>query len=77
MKGLSWFNKFLFFLNSIFAGALLFAYLLPFIPPKTFALLSVFSLAVPFFIYSQSQKEPTEDGSPQEKINDRSKYFPL
>lgn len=50
MKGLSWFNKFLFFLNSIFAGALLFAYLLPFIPPKTFALLSVFSLAVPFFI---------------------------
>lgn len=50
MKKLSWFDKFLFFLNSLFAAALLFAYLLPFIPPQSFALLSVFSLAVPLFI---------------------------
>lgn len=50
MKGLNWFEKFLFFLNSIFAVVLLFSYLLPFIPPKTFALLSVLTLAVPLFI---------------------------
>ncbi len=50
MKGLNWFERFLFFLNSLFAVALLFSYLLPYIPPGTFALLSVFSLAVPFLI---------------------------
>ena len=50
MKGLNWFDKFLFFLNSLFAVALLFSYLLPYIPPQTFAILSVFSLAVPLFI---------------------------
>jgi endonuclease/exonuclease/phosphatase family metal-dependent hydrolase len=50
MKGLNWFDKFLFFINSLFAAALLFSYLLPYIPPSTFALLSVFSLGVPFLI---------------------------
>lgn len=50
MKGLNWFEKFLFFLNSLFAVALLFSYLLPYIPPSSFALLSVFSLGVPFLI---------------------------
>lgn len=50
MKGLNWFDKFLFFLNSLFAVALLFSYLLPYIPPSTFALLSVFSLGVPFLV---------------------------
>ena len=40
----------MFLLNSLFAAALLFAYLLPFIPPKTFALLSVLSLGVPLLI---------------------------
>lgn len=50
MKNLNWFEKFLFFLNWLVAIILLFAYLLPFIPPSTFALLSVFSLAVPFLI---------------------------
>ena len=50
MKGLSWFDKFLFLLNILFAIALLFAYLLPYIPPSNFALLSVFSLGVPFLI---------------------------
>ncbi|HER40848.1 MAG TPA: endonuclease, partial [Salinimicrobium catena] len=50
MKGLNWFDKFLFFLNSLFAVALLFSYLLPYIPPDSFALLSVFSLGVPFLI---------------------------
>ncbi|MEG9329127.1 endonuclease/exonuclease/phosphatase family protein [Salinimicrobium catena] len=50
MKGLNWFDKFLFFLNSLFAAMLLFSYLLPYIPPDSFALLSVFSLGVPFLI---------------------------
>ncbi|WP_029037029.1 endonuclease/exonuclease/phosphatase family protein [Salinimicrobium xinjiangense] len=50
MRGLNWFDKFLFFLNILFAIFLLFSYLLPYIPPSTFALLSVFSLGVPFLI---------------------------
>lgn len=40
----------MFFMNSLFAAALLFAYFLPYIPPKTFALLSVLSLGVPLLI---------------------------
>lgn len=50
MRNLSWFDKFLFFLNSLFAVGLLFSYLLPYIPPETFALLSVLSLGVPLLI---------------------------
>lgn len=50
MKNLRWFDKFLFLLNSLFALALLLSYLLPFIPPKTFAMVSVLSLAVPMLI---------------------------
>lgn len=50
MKNLRWFDKFLFFLNVLFAVALLFSYLLPYIPPSTFALISVLSLTVPFLI---------------------------
>lgn len=50
MRDLNWFDKFLFFLNVLAAVFLLFSYLLPYIPPSTFALLSVFSLGVPFLI---------------------------
>lgn len=50
MKNLRWFDKFLFLLNSLFAVALLFTYLLPYIPPDTFALLAVMSLTVPLLI---------------------------
>lgn len=50
MKNLGWFDKFFFILNSLFAAALLFSYLLPYIPPKSFALLSVLSLSVPLLI---------------------------
>lgn len=50
MKNLRWFDKILFLLNSLFALALLLSYLLPFIPPETFAMLSVLSLGVPFLI---------------------------
>ncbi|MDT0676115.1 endonuclease/exonuclease/phosphatase family protein [Autumnicola musiva] len=50
MKNLNWFDKFFFFLNSLFAAALLFSYLLPYIPPLKFSLLSVLSLGVPLLI---------------------------
>ncbi|MDT0688350.1 endonuclease/exonuclease/phosphatase family protein [Salegentibacter sp. F188] len=50
MKNLNWFDKFVFLLNSLFAAALLFSYLLPYIPPQKFALLSVLSLGVPLLI---------------------------
>lgn len=50
MKDLAWYDKFIFFLNFLFAAALLLGYLLPYIPPKTFALVSVLSLGVPLLI---------------------------
>lgn len=50
MKNLGWFDKFLFFLNTLFAAILLLSYLLPYIPPSSFALVSVLSLTVPLFI---------------------------
>ncbi|SDR66867.1 endonuclease/exonuclease/phosphatase family protein [Christiangramia echinicola] len=50
MKKLSLFDKFIFILNSLAATALLFSYLLPHIPPKSFPLLSVLSLGVPVLI---------------------------
>ncbi|MFD1095500.1 endonuclease/exonuclease/phosphatase family protein [Salegentibacter chungangensis] len=50
MKKLNLFDKFVFILNSLAAVALLLSYLLPFVPPKTFPLLSVLSLGVPVLI---------------------------
>ena len=50
MKKLSLFDKLIFILNSLAATALLFSYLLPHIPPKSFPLLSVLSLGVPVLI---------------------------
>lgn len=50
MKNLRWFDKVLFVVNSLFAIALLLAYLLPYLPPQTFALVSVLSLTVPLLI---------------------------
>lgn len=50
MKKLNLFDKSLFLLNLFFAGALLFSYLLPYIPPQKFALLSVLSLGVPLLL---------------------------
>src|SRR5690554_6176464 len=47
MRGLAWYDKVLFVINSVFAAALLFAYLLPYIPPNSFDLLAVLSLTVP------------------------------
>ncbi|WP_081210192.1 endonuclease/exonuclease/phosphatase family protein [Salegentibacter sediminis] len=50
MKKLSFLDKIVFILNSLAATALLLSYLLPFIPPKSFPLLSVLSLGVPVLI---------------------------
>lgn len=50
MKKLSLIDKAIFFANSLFSLALLLAYILPFIPPKTFPFLSLLSLGVPFLI---------------------------
>lgn len=54
MKNLGLLDKFIFILNSAAATALLFSYLLPHIPPKTFPLLSVLSLGVPVLIILNS-----------------------
>lgn len=50
MKKLSFLDKIVFILNSLAATALLLSYLLAFIPPKSFPLLSVLSLGVPVLI---------------------------
>lgn len=50
MKRLSLIDRLIFLMNSLFSAALLLAYILPFIPPKTFPFLSLLSLGVPFLI---------------------------
>ncbi|MDU8886556.1 endonuclease/exonuclease/phosphatase family protein [Yeosuana sp. MJ-SS3] len=50
MKKLSFIGKIVFFCNAIVALLLLFSYTLPLIPPRTFPILSVLSLGVPFLI---------------------------
>lgn len=50
MRRLGLFDKFLFIINSLLAFALLISYLLPFVPPSAFPLLSVLSLGVPVLI---------------------------
>ncbi len=50
MKKLSFINKIIYFINAIVAILLLFSFTLPFLPPKTFSVLSVLNLGVPFLI---------------------------
>lgn len=50
MKKLGVLDKVIFILNSIAAFALLLSFLLPYVPPRSFPLLSVLSLAVPILI---------------------------
>ena len=50
MKKLKFIDKLVFFFNSIAAAMLLLSYLLPYVAPKNFSLLSVLSLAVPLLI---------------------------
>jgi endonuclease/exonuclease/phosphatase family metal-dependent hydrolase len=49
MKNLSWFNKGMFFLNIVLTVSTFVAYVLPFLAPKLFPLLSVFTLFMPLF----------------------------
>ena len=50
MKKLNFINKIVFFFNAVAATILLLSYVLPFVPPKSFSVLSVLSLGVPFLI---------------------------
>lgn len=50
MKNLSFLNKIIFLINNIFALLFIASFALPYILPKSFPLLSVLSLAVPFLI---------------------------
>lgn len=50
MKKLSFLEKIIYFINAIFATALLLSYLLPFVSPKTIPSFAVLSLLVPSFI---------------------------
>ena len=50
MKKQIWINRFVRFLNLILIVLTLAAYLLPFLSPKTFPLLSVLTLILPFFL---------------------------
>ena len=50
MKKLKFFEKVIFFFNSVVAFVLLLSYILPLLPPKTFAVFSVLGLGVPILI---------------------------
>ena len=50
MKNLKLIDKIIYAVNALVATMLLLSYILPFFPPKTFAILSVLSLGVPFLI---------------------------
>jgi endonuclease/exonuclease/phosphatase family metal-dependent hydrolase len=53
MKNLSWFNKAMFLLNIVLTVVTFSAYLLPFLAPKVFPLLSVLTLFMPlFFVFN-------------------------
>jgi endonuclease/exonuclease/phosphatase family metal-dependent hydrolase len=49
MKNLSWFNKGMFFLNIVVILVTFSAYVLPFLAPKSFPILSVLTLFMPIF----------------------------
>lgn len=50
MKGLKFYDKVLFIVNSLAAVMLLLSYLLPHVEPKRFTVISILSLGVPFLI---------------------------
>jgi endonuclease/exonuclease/phosphatase family metal-dependent hydrolase len=50
MKRLSWFNKVMFFLNIMLTVLTVIAYILPFMAPNLFPLLSVFTLVMPLML---------------------------
>jgi endonuclease/exonuclease/phosphatase family metal-dependent hydrolase len=50
MKKLSWFNKVMYFFNIVLTVLTFLAYVLPFLAPKFFPLLSVLTLVLPLFL---------------------------
>lgn len=50
MKKTSWFNKIIWFFNIVLTVLTVIAYVLPFLAPKLFPLLSVLTLFLPFFL---------------------------
>lgn len=52
MKKLSFFNKMLYFINTILALLLLFSFFIPQLSPRNFSFFSIFGLFVPFLILS-------------------------
>lgn len=50
MKKLSWFNKMMFFFNIVLTVLTFIAYILPFLAPKVFPFLSVFTLIMPLML---------------------------
>ena len=50
MKNLSWFNKIVYFLNILLALGTFAGYLLPFLAPRMFPLLSVLTLGLPLLL---------------------------
>ena len=50
MKNLSFINKIIYFINIIVVVLILLSFVLPFLPPKTFSILSVLNLGVSFLI---------------------------
>lgn len=50
MKNLSWFNKIMFLLNIVLTVSTFIAYVLPFLAPKVFPILSVLTLFMPLFL---------------------------
>ena len=54
MRKLSWFNKAMFFFNIVLTVLTFLAYVLPFLAPKLFPLLSVLTLVLPLFLILNS-----------------------
>lgn len=54
MKKSGFFDKLIFIINGLLAFALLISYLLPYIPPRSFPLISVLSLGVPLLIVANA-----------------------
>ncbi len=54
MKNLSWFNKFVFFINIVLTVLTFLAYVLPFLAPKWFPFLSALTLILPLFLILNS-----------------------
>jgi endonuclease/exonuclease/phosphatase family metal-dependent hydrolase len=54
LKNLSWFNKIVYSFNSILIVLTILAYVLPFLAPKVFPLLSVLTLFLPLFLILNS-----------------------